>query len=214
MKYKLLFARDRLQEICRYYRHKRFAFLDLTLSLLYLFSNPYRICRKFLQKKGAKEIYTYGETPLKVLQFIVQSFDITASDRWLELGSGRGRTSFWLSLVWGCSVRAVDWVPTFISRASWLVKFFSLPKITFQETSIFEVDFSWPTVVFLYSTCMSKDEIQALLLSMESGLQLGAKVITISEPICHPSYQLIRSIGISLPWGKTRAYLHSKILSP
>lgn len=213
MRYKLRLAKDRLQETLHYYHHKRFAYLDLSLSGLYLFSNPYRICRKFLQRKGIKEIYTYGETPLTTLEFIVRSFDVTSSDRWLELGCGRGRTCFWLSQVLGCSVRGVDWVPTFIDKASWLTKIFSLQKLTFQKISIFEADFSWPTVVFLYSTCMGDDEIEALLISM-NPLPSNAKVITISEPLRHPDYQLIRSIGISLPWGKTRAYLHHKILSP
>ena len=213
MRYKLRLAGIRIQEICRYYRHKRFASLDLTLSILYLFSNPYRMCRKFSQSKGLKEIYTYGETPLKTLEQIVQAFHVTPADRWLELGCGRGRTCLWLSTWLGCSVRGVDWVPAFIARASLLLKLFSLPNLTFQNSSIFHTDFSWPTVVFLYSTCMSDEEIQSLLLSM-NPLPPNAKVITISSPLNHPQYPLVRSLKISLPWGKTRAYLHHKISSP
>lgn len=201
--------KDRLLEAIRYYRNGRFTIVDLSLSALYLFSNPYRMCRKFLQAKGLQNVYAYGETPLRTLETLAQAFDICPEDRWLELGSGRGRTCFWLSLVWGCSVRGVEWVPSFVSRASKLVKFFSLPDLAFQENSIENADFSWATVVFLYSTCMAEEEIEALLLPM-SALPERAKVITVSAPLCNKNYRLIQSVPLDFPWGKTKAYLHLK----
>ncbi len=204
IKYRLFL--DQFQVVLRYYKKPLFAFSDLALAVFYLFSNPYRICRKFLQSKGFSFIHAYGETPLTTLEHIVKTFEITSKDRWLELGSGRGKTCLWLSLYWGCTVRGIDWVPQFADRASLLARLFSLPRLSFFRQSFHEADFSWPTVVFLYSTCMSNQEINNLLLSMKT-LPDKAKVITISAPLTHPNYRLLSSTFVSFPWGKTKAYL-------
>jgi hypothetical protein len=208
LRLKFCLVKDQIQVIRIYYKNWRFAVVDMSLGLLYLFSNPYRMCRKFLQKKKVANIHAYGETPLATLEKMAKAFAIQPSDRWLELGSGRGRGCFWMSQFWGCEVRGVDFVPTFISRASWLSKTFSLRSVDFQQKEMMETDFSWPTVVFLYSTCMSDEEINALLVPMRS-LPMGARVITISEPISHPNYILTNSLPVSFPWGKTTAYLHT-----
>ena len=209
IKFRLL--KEQIHVIFFYYKKWRFAVVDLSLSLLYLYSNPYRICRRFLQKKKADHVYAYGETPLTTLEKMVRSFSIQPKDRWLELGSGRGRCCFWMSQFWGCEARGVDFVPKFISRSSWLCKKFSLRLVDFQQKAMMDADFSWATVVFFYSTCMSDEEINALLLPMQR-LPIGAKVITISEPIAHPNYLLTKSLPVSFPWGDTTAYLH--IYSP
>lgn len=209
LKVKLHLFLDQCQVVRRYYKNLPFALADLILAFLYLFSNPYRICRKFLQNKGFSKIHTYGETPLTSLEHIVKTFGISPQDRWLELGSGRGKTSLWLSLYWGCSVRGVDWVPPFIQRASLIAHLFPAARLSFHQQSFYDADFSWPTVVFLYSTCMDDEEISTLLSSMAS-LPQNAKVITISAPLDHPSYHLVRSTPVSLPWGRSEAYLHIK----
>lgn len=209
LRVKFRLIKDRLEEFRRYYRRLSFAAADLTLSLFYLFSNPYRVCRKFLQAKGIENVYVYGETPLVTLEKMVQAFGIKPEDHWLELGSGRGRTCFWMSLVWGCETRGIEWVPSFVVRANRAVRLFSLKNLEFHRQSIYEADFSWASVVFLYSTCMSEDEIAKLLICMEK-LPVGAKVITVSEPLSHPNYFFNQSLSVSFPWGRTKAYLQTK----
>jgi len=206
---KIRLMKEQIKVIKRYYRNRQFFQTDLFLFLLYLFSNPYRICRKFLQKKGVKNIYSYGETPLTTLEKIVQSFDIQPTNKWLDLGSGRGRGCFWISEFWECQARGIEWVPVFISKASWIAKHVSSKRVVFQNSSLQEADFSWPDVVYLSGTCMSLEEIEALFIPMQS-LSKGAKVITISEPLNHPSYKLIKSIPVHFIWGRTQAYLHIK----
>jgi hypothetical protein len=195
--------------IGRYYKNKKLLQADCLLFLLYFFSNPYRMCRKFLEKKRAHNIYAYGETPLTTLEQLVLSFNIQPEDRWLDLGAGRGRGCFWISEVWGCPTRGIEWIPSFVSRAAWIVKQLSLPRLEFQNIVMEKADFSWPDVVYLCGTCMSEEEIEALLIPMKA-LRSGAKVITISEPLNDPSYLLIQSIPVSFPWGETEAFLQIK----
>jgi ubiquinone/menaquinone biosynthesis C-methylase UbiE len=156
---------------------------------------------------GYGNIHSYGETPLPALEKIVRAFDITSAEKWLEIGSGRGRGCFWISEVWGC--RGIEWVPTFVSKASWIAERIPSCLSQFEEISMYDADFSWPDVVYLCGTCMNSQEIKKLLCSMRI-LQKGAKVITISEPFNHPDYQLVKSISVSFIWGDTEAYLQIK----
>ena len=70
-----------------------------------------------------------------------------------------------------------------------------------------KADFSWPTVVFLCGTCMSNEEIESIPMEL---LPVGAKVISISEPLNNPCFTLVHSIDVSYPWGETEAYLQIK----
>lgn len=206
---KFFLIKEQIKVIRRYYKKWSFLKTDFFLFFLYLFSNPYRTCRKFLQKKQSENVYVYGETPLTTLEKIVRAFHIQSKDKWLDLGSGRGRGCFWIAEFWGCETTGIEWIPSFSSKASWITKWISSSKANFQNSSMEKADFSWPTVVYLCSTCMLDEEIQSLLISMKA-LSRGTKVITISEPLKHPSYILIHSIPVSFVWGETDAYLHIK----
>lgn len=203
--------KEQIQVWRRYYKNRRFALIDLSLSALYLFSNPYRTCRKFLQKRGAANIYAYGETPLTTLEHIASAFEIGPDDRWLELGAGRGRGCFWMAQFIGCRTVGVEWIPSFVKRANWIRTQFCPNKVTFTQIPLREADFSQATAVYLYSTCMPADEIEDLVTQM-AMLPAGSKVITISEPLDFPSYSLVKSTAVSFPWGDTDAYLHIKVL--
>src|SRR4051812_11578682 len=75
----------------RYYRNRLFFRADIALKLLYFFHNPFSISKRFLQERGEKEVYAYGETPLTSWEIIARESGITAEDTVYELGSGRGR---------------------------------------------------------------------------------------------------------------------------
>ena len=107
----------------------RFAFIEFSFALLSLFSNPYRVCRKFLQKKGAKEIYAYGETPLETYRKIAAVCGVGPNDEWLELGAGRGKGCFWIANLIGCRVRGIEWVPQFVWMARALKTVFSAQRL-------------------------------------------------------------------------------------
>ena len=70
----------------KYYWRIRFFLSDLLLFLLYMFFNPYRISRKFLEQKGEDDIYTYGETPITTMASILKHLKINKSDVFVEIG--------------------------------------------------------------------------------------------------------------------------------
>jgi hypothetical protein len=184
---------DHLESIRLYYRSPRFALLDLSFGFLSLFSNPYRTCRKFLEKQGVENIYAYGETPLQTYERIVRECDVGAEDTWIEMGAGRGKGCFWLSHFVRCRVIGVEWIPQFVRRANLLKTLFQMRRLEFQNLEIEKADLSQATVIYLYGLWPALD------------IPKGVKVITISEPL--EGFSVIKTFWVRYPWGRTSAFL-------
>lgn len=183
----------------------QFNLAKLTLSILYAFCNPYRHCRKFLQKRGEKEIYGYGETPLKTLQIIAEKCEATSSDTWLELGAGRGLACFWIALNVGCKTIGVEWIPRFVNRAGFTAKIFSMNHLHFKQSHVLNAPFYKATIVYLYGTSWDDELIEKLEEKMKM-LPKGSKIACISFPLKY--FSLVETFPVVFPWGETECYLH------
>lgn len=184
---------ERLHAIRHYYKSPKFALIDLVFGFVALFMNPYRVCRKFLQKKGAEEIYAYGETPYSTYQKIAEECKIGPSDTWVELGAGRGKGCFWLAHFTGCKVMGIEWIPQFIWQARAIKALFRIKRIQFEQLDIERADLSRATAIYLYG----------LWPNLKIGK--GVKVITISEPL--EGTILLKRFWVRFPWGRTTAFL-------
>lgn len=180
-----------------YYKSPKFALIDMTFGMIALFVNPYRLCRKFLQKKGEKSVHTYGETPYTTYEKIVRECGIGPNDIWIELGSGRGKGCFWLSHFVGCKVIGIEQIPQFTWIANAISFLFGMKKVTFRRESVEQADLSQATVVYSYG------------LYPQITLNQGIKIITTGEPL--DPHQIIKTFWIRFPWGRTTAYLQNSI---
>lgn len=192
--------KNQLLVLWRDYRKLKFALLDLALGCAYLFSNPFRICRIFLQTKGEEEIHAYGETPLGVWRDITRAAKVGKEDVFFDLGCGRGRVCFWTALWIGCKTVGVDWVPAFMKRASLLAKCFGLENLEFIQGSLLDADLEKATVLYLYTFHPEEERLDF------SRLQEGARVITVSEPI--PLIKVVSKLSARFPWGETEVFIH------
>jgi hypothetical protein len=190
--------RDRITVIQRYYKSPKFALIDLAFGLVALFVNPYRLCRKFLQKKGTSNIYAYGETPLSTYQRIVEICQIGPQDTWLELGAGRGKGCFWVSHFIGCKVIGIEWVPQFVWIAKSIQILLGCKNLSFECRDIHQVNTHSATFIYLYGNWPSLD--------------VGSKtrVLTISEPL--EGFKVLQTFWVRYPWGRTTAFLQQKLL--
>ena len=188
---------DRFETIRKYYKSPKFALLDLTFSLVALFSNPYRVCRRFLQKKGEENIYAYGETPFSTYEKIVAQVGVKETDVWVEMGSGRGRGCFWLAHFTKCKVIGIEWVPQFVYLSRVLKALFRMNHTPFQKSDIEAVDLEDATIVYLYG------------LWPKLKIPTHVKVITTGEPL--DGFKVIHSFWVRFPWGRTRAFIQEKI---
>lgn len=169
---------------------------DLALMRLYVLRNPYR---------EAFGTVPFGSTPISEIERMARAF--RWKGRFLELGSGLGRAGFWLEKSRKMHVRGVDLSPSFI-RCSQKVAGDN-PNIEFIEGDLLESDFSWPDVVYFYSTAFSDEMIKELTKKL-SRLKEGAQVVTISAPLNSPDFYLFKRLMLTFPWGKTFAYCHKR----
>jgi hypothetical protein len=170
-----------------------FKLIDFAFSIIALFTNPYRTCRKFLQKRKAENIHAYGETPYATYQRIITECNIGPQDTWLELGSGRGKGCFWLAHHAKCNVIGVEWIPQFVHLANFLKRLFRTKNLEFIQGDIEKADLSKATVIYLYG------------LWPNITIPANVKVITTSEPL--PGLTVLKQFWVRYPWGRTAAYL-------
>lgn len=187
-----------------YWRRPHFAKEHLKFLVAYLGQNPFRISRTFLEKRGEKDLYAYGETPLTVLEEICDAFDVKAKERVYEIGCGRGLTCLWLRHVRGCKVTGVDFVPAFIAKA----KSFEDADLKYVLEDYTRLSYENADVVYLYSYSDTEPLAESLL-----TLRKGAKVITVSFPISDldpKNFDLVSHIPVLMPWGEASVYLSLK----
>jgi SAM-dependent methyltransferase len=198
-------CKDLCRTIFRYWRKPTFALIDLSLLLSYFFKSPYRIAREF------NDTEPYGETPLATLDAICKACPVGPSDVAYELGSGRGRSCFWLALFTGCKTVGIEYNPTFVSRAERLATAFRITNVEFRLSDILEADFDDASWIYLFGTALSEETIIKLAKRMEA-LKAGTKIITISYAISEyyktKKIVLLKSLDVQFAWGTTQAYIH------
>lgn len=194
-----------LRVIFKYYPDIEFFKIDTCLLLSYLFANPFRISKQFLLKRGERDLYTYGETPLTTLDHIARTCGLTSDDTVVELGCGRGRTCFWLHQFMGCRVIGIDYLPTFIVKASKVRDYFRIEDVEFRLEDLFQADLRGATVIYLYGTCYSVAQI-CQLIDHFSNLPERTKIITVSYalPEFNPEapFKILKQFPASFPWEK------------
>lgn len=199
-----------LRVAANYYTNIRFAKIDLSLLLLYFVESPFSISKEYLVKKGEKEIYAYGETPLTSLDHIASECQINSEDTVFELGCGRGRTCFWLNTFIKCKVVGIDFVPQFIERANTIKNRFGVKNVEFRHENMLHTNLNGATVIYLYGTCLEDSDIQQLVAKFQT-LPPGTKIITISYPLSEytsePIFEVMKHFTARFTWGDADVYL-------
>lgn len=183
---------------------------DRALQRAYFWKNPYRICRTFLQEQGHTEVHQYGETPLHTLEKIGQRVHLSAQDYLIDLGCGRGRGVLFLSHRFGCHAKGVDWVPTFVETAQRIAAKHNCKRVSFVQASAHESDLLGASAIYLYGTCMEREEILTLCKRF-AQLPRGVRLITVSFPLCDydSAFQVVERFPAAFPWGDTTVYIQT-----
>lgn len=198
---KFFLWQDQLKTIFSFYRNPRFALVDLLLGLTYLFSNPFRICRRHLERLGEGNVHAYGETPLSAWKEIARLARIGPDDLLIDLGCGRGKICFWSAAWIGCKTVGIDWAPPFIRRASILARLLRFSNLQFRESSLSEVSLQDATVLYLYTFHPDEESLD---------LPKRCRVITVSDPLPHPAFRISASKTVSFPWGEAEVFVQCR----
>lgn len=200
-----------IQDIFHYYGCWGFVKADLAMLGYYLFSNPYRIHRRFLEERGAKDVYTYGETPLRSLEEIAKHAKISAKDTVFELGCGRGTSVFWLATILKCKAVGVDYVPTFIERANKIQELCKIENVEFRQEDMLSTDLSSGNVFYFYGTSSTRPFVEALIKRLKE-LPSGTRVITVSYPLTSyaggDTFEVMEVFPVHYTWGEAQVYVH------
>jgi SAM-dependent methyltransferase len=212
--YLVVLLRKMIEEIRvrrRFYGIPSLQRCDLNLKYAYRGINPYKISKQFLLQKGEKEVDVYGETPLTTLAHIAKECEIGPSDSVLELGSGRGRGAFFLSLWTGCTVKAVEWIPPFVKVAKEIADLCKITTVSFHCSDITEMETDDASCVYFCGTCFDDVLIHKIAQKLER-LKKGARVISVSFPLTEysSSFTLKKQFQGSFFWGKTEIYLQER----
>lgn len=193
-----------------FYWKERFKEVDLKFSKIFSFQNPYRISRKYLQEKGEKEIHVYGETPLTTLRLIAEECGIKSSDFVIEMGCGRGRSCFFLSEYLGCKVHGIERIGKFVDTARKVAKESHCQNISFANEDMAESDLGSASVIYLYGSSLSDEEISVLIKKFEK-VSPSTKIITVSYPLSDYSkkFNTSKKFSASFPWGDAVVYLNT-----
>jgi len=201
---------DFLKVFWRYYRRWSYAKVDGSLLLTYLFDNPFTISKRFLMKKGAKDVYAYGETPLTTMERIAKECGLKSSDTVYELGCGRGRTCFWMREFIGCKVIGVEYIPEFADRAKRVASKLKLDRIEFRQEDLLQSIFDGATVFYLYGTCYDNAFIKQLIEKLKR-CPSGTKVISVSYPLSDytdsQDFEVMKRFSEEFTWGTAEVYL-------
>lgn len=190
-------------------RCPEFQQIDRALKRKYLFKNPYHISKKYLEQIKASEIYAYGETPITTMLQIVKECELSSEDRIIEMGAGRGRAALFLATYVKCEVMAYEQIPSFVSAAKEVAEKSKCHSFDMQCIDMFQADVSKASVIYLYGTMLSDQEIQQWI----KKIPLKVKMITVSYPLndYSPDFQTIKTFPGSFPWGETTIYWNEKI---
>lgn len=195
---------------CRYYGSWSFLKEDLALRLIYLFHSPYKMSKRFLMKRGERDVHVYGETPLTSLELIAKECGLRASDCVFELGAGRGRTCFWLHSFIKCSVVGIEYIPEFVERSNLIKKRLGIEGVEFRQEDMAKASLEGATVCYLYGSCLDEQTIRTLA-SHFAQLPVGTKIITVSYPLSDywekGSFELMKRFTVPYNWGEANVYM-------
>ncbi len=165
------------------------------------------MCRKFLEKKGAKDPYQYGETPYETVLKICNEVRVTKTDIFYDLGSGRGLLAFYVEAITKCKVIGIEEIPIFVILANFTTKILRF-NAKFNKDNYLNFSFDDGSVIYLYGTMLEDHEIISLCKRFTSS----QKIISISYPLSDydEEFKTIKTFEVSYPWGKTEAYVNQR----
>lgn len=175
--------------------------IDVRLWFSYFFVNPYRALRKDLQKKGVKNPYQYGETPLSTLQKLIsEAGGLQRYQYFADLGSGRGRLCVFVKKIYRCRVFGIERFKLFVDKSRRL-----FPSIKFVLGNFLDLDISSMDLIYLYGTMMTEKEI----LAFTKKVSAHTRVITISYPLndYDSRFKVLKTVNVKFPWGETKGYI-------
>ncbi len=190
-----------------------FFLMELWIFGQYFFQSPFRLIRVFDELHPERPIGPYGETDFRAFDKLLDGFKIPRDVTVADLGSGRGRLCFWLRCVRKqARVIGMERQRLMAERSSRLQQFFKVKNLSFEVGDWEKASFEGVDLCYLYGPAMTDERILHAATRLQH-LPVGTKIITISgwlgEVMPH-RFELLQTLPIRFPWGKTEAFLQRR----
>ena len=152
---------------------------------------------------------TYGETPRPVMKKIRRWSQIGSEDLFLELGSGTGHFSLWLSLISQCQSIGIEFVPQFVESANFIAKKHSI-NAQFLVADLFEYPWGSADLIYLTATCFKEEQMEEVAKKCEE-LKSGARLVVLTYSLDVKSLELCEMWVEDFSWGSSTLFLYKKI---
>jgi SAM-dependent methyltransferase len=168
--------------------------------------NAYDIAR--LIGKDDTEIY-YGETPIYVINHVMQRISSLNINRLIDLGCGRGLLSAWISYQFNIDVTGIDTNIFFISAANQsLDRSHKNGRLRYAVMDLYKAPIAQYDGVIINTLLMSSDEITQLQNWFDEQKKQFVLIVIGSDHFSH--YNCLYNERHLFPWGSTTVTVQRK----
>lgn len=185
--------------------------LEAALAWHYGLGQAYRASLRERPKRppGQGTAFTYGETPARTAERLLNLSALGSGDRFLELGAGIGRVTLRAALR-GADATGVEQLPSFVRNANRIAARLGLADCCrFIQGDLFEADWSQATVLFATPTTFSEADLERLEACYDT-LQPGARLITLTQAPRHPDLTQLAMEVLDFSWGPATVFIHQR----
>lgn len=189
------------------------------INSLYRGVDAFSISFSARQKLGIKEdkSFVYGEAKVESLAEILKIAEPKDGDVFYDLGSGGGKVVLAAAMMFPFRKAAGVEKIKELTEASETVKTRAkdcgcqnLENIEFRCQDFLDTDFSDADIIFINSTCLPCETMDALAVEMES-LKNGARIITVTKQLKKDYLKEFESKKFEFSWGEATVYFYKKI---
>ena len=185
----------------------KFWFLRVYVLWQNRFDRLYRISLRERPKKF-RLAHTYGEIPMATIQQISSLLSFQKETRFLELGSGIGIFSLYISLLHESQCRGVEMLPSFVRSSQRCSHFLSLP-CTFEQGDLWEMNWSNYDIIYLTTTTFPQDWLLKLEAKVDE-ISLGAFLIVLTNQIQNSNFSCVHSFIGEFSWGVATVFMYQR----
>jgi SAM-dependent methyltransferase len=159
----------------------------------------------------SSESYTQGETPASVLRVIAEKTGMDSGARVLDVGCGRGSALAYWARGFGVAPIGIEEVPALGGATQALFNALSISGTVIvgnYETV------EWPDadVIYVAGTCFSPSAVRELQRKL-SHCSAKSKIAVITLELPLRQFDLIESVPVRFPWGKTMLRIYEPHLN-
>lgn len=184
--------------------------LDQEFMSVYHVKSPYAIAKDYLIRQKAKDIYCYGETPLKLFYTLFQRWGPRGAEVFIDLGAGAGRALFMGSIFFEGYYVGIERIPTFNHVATRLKQKYLLRNLLFIQGDFRSIDLSRGDIFYYYSLLDEEDEIKKMCNKFVKECKKSSLWITVCFPLADydPRFEIQDKMEGLFVWGHTGLYLN------